>query len=81
VRMTEQIASNAKPQDRLAGAPAFRDEHFETPLLAENEVGRIFGRERKRVLILGAGFDPGVVERLIYYEDPMFKGLYDDPRV
>ena len=49
------------------------------PLLAEHEIGRIFSREEKRLLILGAGCLPAVAERFIYYTDPMFEGLYGEP--
>jgi type IV secretion system protein VirD4 len=80
LRMMEQVASDASARDRLSGAPAFKEQHFQTPLLAENEIERVFDREKKRMLVLGAGFEPLVAERLIYFEDEMFKGLYDDPR-
>ncbi|MGO9170792.1 MAG: type IV secretory system conjugative DNA transfer family protein [Rhodomicrobium sp.] len=79
-RMAEQVSSGAVGSALLSGAPAFKDDHFEAPLLAEHELARLFSREQKRVLILGAGLPPGVAERFIYYdkEEPMFKGLYDE---
>jgi type IV secretion system protein VirD4 len=80
LRMKHQIASDASPRDMLSGAPAFRDERFDTPLLAGDEIGRVFGRNEKRVLILGAGYRPAVAQRFEYYEDPLFDKLYDDPK-
>ena len=76
LRITEQLPTGAVGQALLSGAASFRDEHYDVPLLAEHEIGRIFGREEKRILILGAGCLPVVAERFLYYEDPMFDGLY-----
>jgi hypothetical protein len=45
------------------------------PLLAGREISRIFGRDEKRLMILGAGSLPAVAERFIYYEDDLFRGL------
>ncbi len=78
--MMEQVASGAGANAKLSGVPAYKEQHFETPLLAGNEIERIFDRDKRRVLILGAGFDPLVAERLIYFEDKMFEKLCDDPK-
>ena len=64
----------------MKGTPSQRDERFNVPLLAEDELGRIFDRETKRMLILGAGFSPAIAERLEYFSEPMFDKLYDEPR-
>ena len=79
MRMTEQVSTGAVGSALLSGAAAFRDEHHDVPLLAEHEIGRVFSRDEKRLLILGAGCLPAVAERFIYYTDPMFGGLYDEP--
>ncbi len=81
LRMTEQVSTGAVGQALLSGAASFRDEHHDVPLLAEHEIGRVFGREEKRVLIIGAGSLPAVAERFIYYSDPLFKGLYDEAKL
>lgn len=79
MRMTEQLSTGAAGNALLSGAAAFRDEHHDLPLLAEHEISLFFNRTGKRLLVLGAGCPPAVVERLIYHEDPLFKGLYDEP--
>ena len=79
MRMVEQVSSGAVGNELLSGRPAFRDDHHDAPLLAEHELARIFSRDEKRALILGAGQAPAVVERLEYFRDEMFKGLYDEP--
>jgi hypothetical protein len=42
-------------------------------LLAEHEIRIAFAREKNRALILAAGYQPAVVERLFYYDDDEFK--------
>ena len=79
LRMAEQVSSGAAGNALVSGAAAFRDERFEAPLLAEDELGRIFSRDEKRLLILGAGRSPAIAERLRYFDDAMFEGLYDAP--
>ncbi len=79
LRMVEQVSSGAVGSALLQGSPAFRDDHHDVPLLAEHEIGRVFGRDEKRLLLLGAGSMPAVIERFVYYADPMFEGLYDAP--
>ena len=79
MRMVEQVSTGAVGSALVSGAAAFRDDHHDVPLLAEHEIGRVFSRDEKRLLILGAGCLPAVAERFIYYTDPMFEGLYDEP--
>jgi hypothetical protein len=82
MRMTEQVATGAAGQSLLSGAAPLRDEHHDVPLLAPHEIERVFAREEKRVLILGAGCVPAVAERFIYYDKvgpdaALFGGRYD----
>jgi type IV secretion system protein VirD4 len=77
MRMTEQVSTGAVGNALLQGAASFRDEHHDVPLLAEHEISRVFSRDEKRILILGAGSLPAVAERFVYYSDPMFRGLFD----
>jgi type IV secretion system protein VirD4 len=79
MRMVEQVSTGAVGSALLSGAASFRDDHHDVPLLAEHEIGRIFGRDERRLLILGAGCLPAVAERFVYYKDAMFTGLYDEP--
>jgi type IV secretion system protein VirD4 len=81
MRMTEQVSTGAVGQALLSGTPSFRDDHHDVPLLAEHELGRVFGRDEKRVLIIGAGALPAVAERFIYYSDSLFKRLYDEVKL
>ena len=80
LRMTTQVPTGAAGSELLKGTPSQRDERFNVPLLAEDELGRIFDRETKRMLILGAGLSPAIAERLEYHSDPMFDRLWDEPR-
>jgi type IV secretion system protein VirD4 len=80
MRMTEQVSTGAVGQALMSGAASFRDEHHDVPLLAEHEIGRIFAREEKRLLILGAGQMPAITERFIYFDDPMFRNFFDAAR-
>ena len=78
-RILERVPSGAVGSALLSGAAAHRDDYQNTPLLAEHELQSIFAREKNRALILGAGtLVPPVVERMNYYEQPMFKELYDE---
>jgi len=78
MRMVEQVSTGAVGSALVSGAAAFRDDHFEAPLLAEHEFGWMFSRQQKRLLVLGAGLSPAIAERLHYFDDPLFEGLYDD---
>ena len=57
-----------------------RDDHYDVPLLAEHEISHIFRRAARRMLILGTGSSPAVVERFIYHDpaDELFNGFYDE---
>lgn len=49
-------------------------------LITAEEASRYFSRDdrHRRQLIVWAGRDPMVLERVIYHEDPAFKGKYDN---
>lgn len=74
----EQVSSGAVGQALVSGASAFREDRHDVPLLAEHELRLAFARGKKRVLILNAEDVPAVAERLQYFEEPMFEGLYDE---
>jgi type IV secretion system protein VirD4 len=80
MRMVEQVSTGAVGSALTSGAAAFRDDRHDVPLLADYEISRIFKREQNRMLILGAGSLPAVVERFIYHDkkDEFFKDLYDE---
>jgi type IV secretion system protein VirD4 len=79
-RIVEQVSTGTVGSALTSGAAAFRDDRHDVPLLAEHEIDRIFARDEKRMLIVGAGCMPAVSERFIYHEedDDLFKGLYDE---
>ena len=78
LRMTEQLATGAVGSALLSGAAAFREDHFDVPLLAENEIEWLFNRDQKRLLILPAGLPPAIVECLDYLRQPMFAGMHNE---
>ncbi len=79
LRITSQVPTGAVGSALLSGAPSLKDERSVEPLLSDDEFGHLFSRERNRILMLGAGFAPAVAERLEYFRDPMFEGLFDPP--
>lgn len=50
-------------------------------LMTAEEVSRFFGREDKlqRQLVFRTGFNPMILQRVCYYKDKRFKGLFDPP--
>jgi type IV secretion system protein VirD4 len=80
LRMVEEVSTGTVGSQLVAGAPAFREDHYEAPLLAEDELGWFLAREENRVLILGAGKRPAVAERVVYHSDPLFERLYPEQR-
>lgn len=78
LRMTEQVATGAVGSALLSGAAAFREDHFDVPLLAENEIEWLFNRDQERLLVLPAGLSPAIVERLDYLRQPMFDGMHKE---
>ena len=79
--IVEKVRSGASNSALSQGASPLQDDRREVPLLAEHELRLAFGRKKNRVLIFNAEDNPAVVERFIYYKDPMFNGFYDpDPK-
>ena len=84
IRITSQVPTGAVGSALLQGSPSLKDERSVEPLLSDDEFGRLFSRERGRILMLGAGLDPAIAERLVYHakagpDAELFKGLYDNP--
>ena len=46
-----------------------------TPLMTPDEIARHFAREQETILILGAGLNPIIADRIKYYEDDFFKQI------
>jgi type IV secretion system protein VirD4 len=79
--IAERVRSGVSDSALRQGASPLQERRRDVPLLAAHELRLAFGRDKKRVLILNAEDNPAVAERFIYYEDPMFEGLYvPDPR-
>ena len=79
--IVEKVRSGASNSALGQGASPLQDDRREVPLLAEHELRLAFGRKKNRVLIFNAEDNPAVAERLVYFKDPMFEGLYDpDPK-
>ena len=76
MRMMEQVSTGAVGQALLAGAPAFRDDRHDVPLLAEHEIAPGF-RQRQEALVDSRCRDacPRWRSGCIYYQEPMFKGF------
>lgn len=71
--------SGATPGARLSGASATREELRVQRLLMEDEAAQLLAREKDRVLILAAGRKPLLLQRIRYYRDEPFSGLWDSP--
>jgi type IV secretion system protein VirD4 len=69
--------SGASSSALLSGARPLQEDLRDTPLLHPDELGRVFDRSKMRLLMLAAGQPPLIVERLLYFKDPMFGGMYD----
>jgi type IV secretion system protein VirD4 len=79
--IVEKLPSGASDRAMVEGASPLTEARRDVPLLAEHELRLAFGRKKNRVLIFNAEDNPAVAERLIYFRDPMFDGLYDpDPQ-
>lgn len=69
--------SNASSSALLGGARPTQEELRDTSLLQPDELSRTFERSKLRVLVMAAGRQPLILERALYYEDAMFKGMFD----
>lgn len=70
-------ASGASSSALLGGARPMQEDLREAALLDTDEVSRTFERSKQRVLVLAAGRRPLILERVLYYEDRMFEGMFD----
>lgn len=82
MRIGAPVSTGVAGTALVSGQAAYKQDYFDVPLLAADELGRAFSREKKRVLVFGAGWPPAVAERLIYYDkkESLFRGLYDEPK-
>jgi len=64
---------------RSQGAGEFRQTHVKDKLLSPEEIGRLFARETRRVLVLHPGSRPRILQRLDA-SDPMFEEKIDGER-
>ncbi len=62
---------------RLAGASGSREELRVQKLAAPDELETILERDTRRILVKIAGHPPVILKRILYYDDPPFKGLFD----
>ncbi len=77
IGMLVERASGAGMTAISHGANVMQEDIRETPLLHTHEIEKLFAREEGRILVAVAGRNPFVTQRAIYYEDAMFKGLFD----
>jgi len=77
IGMLVERASGAGMTAIYGGAKAIQEDIRETPLLHTHEIEKLFAREEHRILVTVAGRKPFAVQRAIYYEDALFKGLFD----
>lgn len=76
-RVVEATSTGAAGSQLTGGAASFRDERENVALLAEHEIQLAFARQKKRMLLVTMDQEPAVVERLQYYDDPLFANLFD----
>lgn len=77
--IVEQSQSGVSRASVRHGGLLHRDNPQTIPLLAEDEIRRVFARGKRRVLIFNADDNPAVARRFVYYKDARFDGLYDPP--
>lgn len=75
--IVEQSHSGVSRAGVRQGGLLHRDNLQTLPLLAEDEIRRVFARKKQRLLIFNAEDNPGVVRRFVYYAEKKFEGLYD----
>jgi type IV secretion system protein VirD4 len=74
----DEQPSGAPRRQLLEGAASTRDVRREAPLLADSELRVHFSKDKNRALLITMENPPAVVERFLYFSDPLFKGLYDE---
>jgi type IV secretory pathway TraG/TraD family ATPase VirD4 len=65
------------PQQRLSGASGSREELRVQKLAAPHELEQMLERKKRRILVMAAGQPPVILQRIHYYEDPHFAGMFD----
>jgi len=69
--------SDTTMSQRLSGATGSRDELRVQKLAAAHELEEMLERETRRILVRAAGQSPVILQRIVYYEDKPFAGLFD----
>ncbi len=69
--------SETTMQQRLSGASGEREELRVQRLAAPNELEEMLERGTRRILVKVAGRAPVILQRIVYYEDKPFAGLFD----
>ena len=77
VPMVVTRSSGASFSALLGGARPMQDDLRDAALLEVDELARTFERKKRRVLVQAAGHQPLILERALYYEDTMFRGMFD----
>jgi len=62
---------------RFAGSTGRREELRVQRLAAPNELEKLLDRDKRRVLILVAGQSPVILQRVLYFQDKPFAGMFD----
>lgn len=63
-------------QQRLSGASGRREELRVQKLAAPHELEKILDRRKRRALIIATGQSPVILQRILYYEDAAFAGMF-----
>ena len=69
--------SDTTMNQRLAGSIGSRDELRVQKLAPPHELEAMLERDKRRILVKVAGQSPVILQRIHYYEDAPFKGLFD----
>ena len=75
--VTLERKSDTTMQQRLSGATGSRDELRVQKLAASHELEEMLERSTRRILVKAAGQSPVILQRIHYYEDKPFAGLFD----
>jgi type IV secretion system protein VirD4 len=77
VPMLLNRSSGASSSALLSGARPTQEDLREAGLLELDELSRAFERSKRRGLVLAAGQPPLIVQRVLYFEDEIFRGMFD----
>lgn len=72
-----QHKNDLTPQQRLSGASGNREELRVQKLAAPHELEQMLERNKNRLLVIAAGQPPVILQRIVYYKDKPFEGLFD----